>query len=138
MAEERMVYDKTETMGPVASKADAPDVADYPSLTAEGRVEIEIALPAPRGPIFTESVQVRDLPAHITQRVEADLARGDEASEVFAHYGGAIEGAGVVSGGTAEKLHKLVTAFAQAGEPEKYFKEVVKPFLFGLKPGKKG
>jgi hypothetical protein len=92
----------------------------------------------------SETVQVRNLPSHILTRVQRALENEKDggpsrATEVLAHFAGALQGAQLVDKPTSHALDKIVAEFArtQKSDQEKYFKEKVRPFIGSLRTSRR-
>lgn len=152
-----MIYDKSNR--PPGSGAPAPepkpkndsgrgavtgqdaDSVTYPSLTCEGRIEVELPLRnCETTPVKVHKVQVRDLGHYFAKSVEAELA-GNQAHIAFAHYAGCCKGQKLLSEHAQKRIDELSAAFAkiQPGErQEEFFEEEISPWLDSLTPGSRG
>jgi hypothetical protein len=115
----------------------------YPSATATGHVEIVI--PAAHGPNSEERLLVKDFGAHVAREVERSLAPNPypvssprkSATATFRHYVGAAMGASLMDKEGLERMETLARDFEREPEQQEFFKQVIRPYLYSLKPGKR-
>lgn len=118
----------------------------YPSLAAEGYVEVELpSLPGSPNP--TERLHARGFGSHVAGKIESSI-RGNpylksgpqqNPAQVLAHYLGVAKGSKLVGPDAISQMERLAKEFAvQKGEARNtYYKTMVRPFLNGLKPTKR-
>ncbi len=116
----------------------------YASASATGHVEIE--LPAlPGGPNQTERLHARDFGAFVAGKIESAMTRQpylrsgpqQKPSEVFRHYLGCAKGAELMDSRSLKNMEKLAAEFAAESEQAEFYKQVISPWLYGLRPGKR-
>jgi hypothetical protein len=58
-------------------------------------------------------------------------------TEMFRHYVGVAEGAGLVDRRTLSHMNELAGEFEEEGGSREYFEQVIRPWLYTLKPGRR-
>lgn len=103
----------------------------------------EIHLPAlPGSPNQTERLLSKDFGAVVVSRVQSSMSSpgymtsGPQQSPVgvLRHYLGCAKGAGLLDQPSTTQMDNLIRSMAEAKDPEKVFKEDVRPFLLSLQP----
>ena len=115
----------------------------YPSAARTGHVEI--VLPAAHEPNSEERMLVKDFGAHVAREVERSLAPNlypvasprRSATETFRHYVGAAMGASLMDKEGLKRMETLAQDFEREPKQEEFFKQVIRPYLHSLKPGKR-
>ena len=117
---------------------------EYPSAAESGHVEIE--LPAlPGAPTAVERLHARDFGVVVAGKIETAMTRNPylrsgpqgSATQIFRHYVGAAEGAGLVDRRTLEHMKQLAEEFEADPDREEFFQQVLKPYLRSLQPGRR-
>ncbi len=116
----------------------------YKSASATGHVEIE--LPAlPNSPNPTERLLVKDFGVFVAGKIESAITRQpylrsgpqQKPSEVFRHFLGCAKGASLMDSGAIGRMETLAKEFEKEPEQEEFFKQVIRPHLLSLAPGKR-
>jgi len=131
--------------GPVTT--DSQGNLSYPSAEIAGMIRIQIPLKNPEPFKETESILACNFGLHVTHRVEAEFQklkgiqyRGFKPSDpvtTLAHYAGAARGLELLEEKTISQLESLSRKMSSSSDPEKFFKETVRPFLINLRPGRR-
>ena len=116
----------------------------YPSAAATGHVEVE--LPAlPGSPNAVERLHARDFGAYVAGKIESSMGQNPYLKsgpqqgpvQVFKHYAAVAQGASLMDAATIKRMEKLAAEFEAKSDPGEFFSKTIRPFLHGLKPGKR-
>ena len=149
MSSDGMLYDKSNlspgsgkpapergpqapTSGPVTGEH--ADNLAYPSLSSEGRVEIELPMLNSGSSVFkVTKCRACDLGRFISRQVAAALGTG-QAHVTLSHYAGACCGGKLLASHSQRKMDEMVIRLANSKHPKTLFETEVRPFLESLKP----
>jgi hypothetical protein len=116
----------------------------YPSAAESGHVELELpALPGSTNAV--ERLHVRDFGVHVAAKVESSMKQNpylksgpqQGPAQVLKHYLAVAKGASLMDEGALKRMETLAQDFEREPEQEEFFKQLIRPYLHGLKPGKR-
>jgi hypothetical protein len=114
---------------------------DYPSAAESGHVEIELpTLPGSPDPV--ERLHARDFGVHVAGKIENAMKQNpylrsgpqQGPPQVLRHYNAVAKGAELMDAGALNRMEQLAGEFEAEPEREKYFQQVLRPWLNSLSP----
>lgn len=112
----------------------------YANGSAAGYVEVELPT-LPGSPNPTERLHLRDFGGVVVEKIESAMQctylTKQSPAQVFRHYATVAKGASLMDEGALKRMETLAQDFEREPEQEEFFKQVIRPYLHGLKPGKR-
>ena len=108
----------------------------YPEQLSQGYEQVEI--PSLGGVTPTETLLLRDLGGHISNKIESAMSTSylskHSPAQVMQHYTSMIRELKLMDANALKRLEGIADEFEREPEREEYFKQVIRPYLHSLAP----